>query len=92
MIIAKDYNFNNVKGISLNQLNAHYKLYNGYVNKLNEIWSIPNNSEDFKNSNSTFSKLRCIKRGESYALDGVKLHELYKYDFWIYSYEWTYIR
>lgn len=37
MIIAKDYNFNNVKGISLNQLNAHYKLYNGYVNKLNEI-------------------------------------------------------
>ncbi len=77
MIIAKDYPFNNVKGISLKQLNEHYKLYDGYVNKLNEIWSMPNDSEDFKDSNSTFSKLRCIKLGESYALDGVKLHELY---------------
>ncbi|EJO5348766.1 superoxide dismutase [Clostridium botulinum] len=77
MIVAKDYNFNNVKGISTKQLKEHYKLYDAYINKLNEIWSIPNDSENFKNSNSTFSKLRCLKLGESYALDGVKLHELY---------------
>ncbi len=77
MIVAKKYPFDNVKGISLKQLTEHYKLYDGYVNMINKIWSIPNNSKDFKDSNATFSKLRCIKLGESYALDGVKLHELY---------------
>ncbi|EDT87414.1 superoxide dismutase [Clostridium botulinum] len=77
MIVAKKYPFDNVKGISLKQLTEHYKLYDGYVNTINKIWSIPNNSKDFKDSNATFSKLRCIKLGESYALDGVKLHELY---------------
>ncbi|HDK7160529.1 TPA: superoxide dismutase [Clostridium botulinum] len=77
MIVAKKYSFDNVKGISLKQLTEHYKLYDGYVNMINKIWSIPNNSKDFKDSNATFSKLRCIKLGESYALDGVKLHELY---------------
>ncbi|MHB9944473.1 amino acid ABC transporter substrate-binding protein [Clostridium botulinum] len=77
MIVTKKYPFDNVKGISLKQLTEHYKLYDGYVNMINKIWSIPNNSKDFKDSNATFSKLRCIKLGESYALDGVKLHELY---------------
>ncbi|NFB84517.1 superoxide dismutase [Clostridium botulinum] len=77
MIVAKKYPFDDVKGISLKQLTEHYKLYDGYVNMINKIWSIPNNSKDFKDSNATFSKLRCIKLGESYALDGVKLHELY---------------
>lgn len=77
MVVAKEYNFNNVTGMTSRQLTEHYKLYTGYVNNINEIWSIPNDAEDFKNSNATFSRLRCIKRGESYALDGVKLHELY---------------
>ncbi|WP_163249508.1 superoxide dismutase [Clostridium niameyense] len=76
-IKAQNYNLSNVKGITLKQLTEHYKLYKGYVDKINEMWSIPNNSDMFPNSNSTYSKMRCLKRGESYALDGVKLHELY---------------
>lgn len=76
-IKAKNYDFERVKGISMNQLMQHYKLYEGYVKKINEIWSILAKKENFKDSNSTFSEMRSIKLGESYALDGVKLHELY---------------
>lgn len=73
----KKFNFTDVKDISRNQLTQHYKLYEGYVKKINEIWSILERKEDFKNPNSTYSTMRSLKLGESYALDGVKLHELY---------------
>ncbi|KAJ49753.1 Fe-Mn family superoxide dismutase [Clostridium tetanomorphum] len=76
-INKQTYDFSTVKGISLNQLNQHYKLYEGYVNKLNEIWSMPVDAEYYGKGNSTYSPMRCLKLGESYALDGVKLHELY---------------
>ncbi|WP_425449806.1 superoxide dismutase [Dethiothermospora halolimnae] len=73
----KKFNFSNVKGLSSNQLKQHYQLYKGYVNKINEIWSILDSKTDFKNPNSTYSEIRSLKLGESYSLDGVKLHELY---------------
>lgn len=76
-IIPKKFNFNKVDGISINQLNQHYKLYEGYVSKLNEIWGILDQNIIYKNPNSTYSKIRSLKLGESYSLDGVKLHELY---------------
>ncbi|GAA0125095.1 superoxide dismutase [Clostridium senegalense] len=71
------FNLNSVEGISIRQLEEHYKLYVGYVNKLNEIWSVPYMSNDFTGSNPTYSKMRSLKLGETYALNGVKLHELY---------------
>jgi Fe-Mn family superoxide dismutase len=71
------YDFNSVKGISKKQLDEHYKLYVGYVSKLNEIWNTPYNPGDFADSNATYSKMRSLKLGETYALDGVKLHDLY---------------
>ncbi|MFD3157647.1 superoxide dismutase [Haloimpatiens sp. FM7330] len=77
IILPKKFNFNNVKGISKNQLEQHYKLYEGYVRKTNEIWKESEELNDFKGSNTTYSKVRSLKLGESYALDGVKLHELY---------------
>lgn len=76
-IKAKTFSFNSVKGISMDQLTQHYKLYEGYVNKINEIWGILENTDTFKDPNPTFSTMRSLKLGESYALDGVKLHELY---------------
>ncbi|MBU5227777.1 superoxide dismutase [Clostridium senegalense] len=71
------FNLNSVEGISIRQLEEHYKLYVGYVNKLNEIWSVPYMDNDFTGSNPTYSKMRSLKLGETYALNGVKLHELY---------------
>lgn len=71
------FNFNSVKGISQRQLNEHYKLYVGYVNTLNQIWNTDYTPQNYTDSNPTYSKMRSLKLGETYALNGVKLHDLY---------------
>lgn len=76
-IKKQNYNFSTVKGISLNQLQQHYKLYEGYVNKLNEIWTMPIDAAKYGQGNSTYSPMRSLKLGETYALNGVNLHQLY---------------
>lgn len=76
-ITAKNFNFASVEGISKSQLNQHYELYKGYVNKVNEINNLSRNVKDIGPGNATYSKMRSIKLGETYAVDGVKLHELY---------------
>jgi Fe-Mn family superoxide dismutase len=76
-LTPKEYDFSSVQGITLKQLQQHYKLYEGYVSKMNEIWNIPNDAKEFKDSNATYSKMRSLKLGETFALNGVKLHQLY---------------
>ncbi|MFD2171844.1 superoxide dismutase [Tumebacillus lipolyticus] len=65
-----------LKGISPRTIQEHYKLYQGYVNKANETRE-KLRALDVSKGNATYSDVRALKRGESYALDGVKLHELY---------------
>ncbi|KXZ39416.1 superoxide dismutase, Fe-Mn family [Alkalithermobacter thermoalcaliphilus JW-YL-7 = DSM 7308] len=74
---AKVFDFDQVKGISKNQLLQHYTLYEGYVQKINQIWDELENEENYKDESATYSKIRSLKLGESFALNGVKLHELY---------------
>lgn len=76
-IKPKVYDLKSVEGISMKQLDEHYKLYVGYVNKLNEIWNTPYIPSEYTGSNPTYSKMRSLKLGETYALNGVKLHQLY---------------
>lgn len=76
-LTPKEYDFSSVQGITQKQLQQHYKLYEGYVSKINEIWNIPNDAKEFKDSNATYSKMRSLKLGETFALNGVKLHQLY---------------
>lgn len=71
------FDLKSIKGISKRQLDDHYKLYVGYVNKLNEIWNTPYIPSNYTDSNTTYSKMRSLKLGETYSLNGVKLHELY---------------
>lgn len=71
------FDFSTVKGISSDQLQQHYKLYTGYVTRLNEIWNLPIDAKTYGESNSTYSKMRSLKLGETFALDGIKLHQLY---------------
>ncbi len=52
-------------------------MYTGYVTKLNEIWNTPYVPANYTDSNATYSKMRSLKLGETYSLDGVKLHNLY---------------
>lgn len=76
-IKPETFDFKSVKGITTKQLDEHYKLYLGYVNTLNKIWNTTYIAANYEDSNPTYSTMRSLKRGETYALDGVKLHQLY---------------
>lgn len=63
--------------INREQFEAHMRLYEGYINKLNEIDKLLAKSDELKQSNTTYSNYRELKRGETFALNGVILHEYY---------------
>lgn len=63
--------------IDQRQFEAHFELYNGYVDKYNEISHKLMSKLDRSTSNATYSHFRSLKRGETFALNGVILHELY---------------
>jgi Fe-Mn family superoxide dismutase len=65
-----------LEGISAQTMKEHYKLYEGYVNKVNEVRS-KLNTPNLIAANPTYSEFRALKRGETFALNAVKLHELY---------------
>jgi len=66
------------KGISRKTHEEHFKLYQGYVNKTNEIFEkLATVSRDPKLANQSFSEIRELKVELSFALGGVKNHELY---------------
>lgn len=65
-----------VKGISAKQLTAHFGLYKGYVNKLNEIEE-KLSTTDPKAANYSFNEYSELKRREAVAYNGSYLHELY---------------
>ena len=58
----------------------HDKLYAGYVAKANEIATQLKDLEqggDTGTANQTYSQLRALKDGETFAINGVYLHEYY---------------
>src|SRR3989344_5156119 len=73
----KNLKYSELPGISKRQLDEHHDvLYAGYVKKLNEIQSkIP--SVDLSQANATYSELGELKREETFAANGVILHEEY---------------
>lgn len=76
-IKAYDYPYQNIDAISKKQFDVHQELYKGYVNKINEIWNKLAGDAERDQANATYSYYRGLKLGETYALDGVILHELY---------------
>lgn len=66
-----------LEGISDKQISQHRDiLYAGYVNKLNEIEERLKTA-DITKANQAFSDFRALKVEETFALNGVVLHELY---------------
>ncbi len=63
-------------GISREAVEAHYKLYEGYVNKRNEILA-KLADVDLSAGNQVYSELRALKVDLSFAVGGVKNHEIY---------------
>jgi len=74
---AKPLKYTSLEGLSEKQLKEHHDvLYAGYVKKTNEIREALKNA-DTAGANATYSQLGELKREETFALNGVKLHEGY---------------
>lgn len=66
----------NAKGLSDQQLKAHFTLYQGYVKKLNEIRE-KLGTADRGAPNYSFNEYSELKRREPVAYNGTVLHEMY---------------
>ncbi len=71
-----------LKGISDKTMQIHHdKLYQGYVNKMNEIGDTlvqySHGQKDLSGANPTYSELRAYKDAETFSTNGVYLHEYY---------------
>lgn len=74
---AKQFeSINGVNGLSEKLMKEHYKLYEGYVKKANEITE-KLKTVDLSTANATQSDLRALKLGYSFAVNAIKSHELY---------------
>lgn len=67
----------NSSAISMEQFEAHKKLYLGYVDKVNEITNELVNAPRDKATSSAYSLYRGLKKGETFSLNGVIFHEAY---------------
>src|SRR5881392_466367 len=75
---AREFNLNNLKGISDQTLEMHFKLYQGYVketNKLNE--KIAAFVKDAKVDQEEFADYSEITRRLGFEYNGMVLHEYY---------------
>ena len=63
-------------GISRETIEAHYKLYQGYVNKRNEILG-KLDGVDLSSANQVYSDIRSLKLDLTFAVGGIKNHEIY---------------
>jgi superoxide dismutase, Fe-Mn family len=63
-------------GISRAAVEAHYKLYEGYVAKRNEILGRLEGAEPDA-ANQVYSDLRALKLDLTFAIGGIKNHEIY---------------
>ena len=74
--------YKEVEGISAKTFSEHFKLYEGYVNKTNEIYEkIANSFADPSKSAGTYSEYGEAKRQLSFCLGGMWNHKLYFGDF-----------
>jgi len=65
-----------LSGISLKSVVEHQKLYEGYVKKINEIQKKIQEA-DKSEANAVYSYIGELKREETFAMNGMKLHEAY---------------
>ena len=70
-VIAEEFDFSNIIGISEDQLIQHYQLYLGYISLRKKVLA------DLQNNNLSNYSYRGLKDGETYSLNGIVLHELY---------------
>ena len=72
---AKKFDLNGI-GLSEKQINEHLKLYEGYVKKSEDIRE-KFGKANWEDANTTQSEIRSLILGETFANNGVRLHEAY---------------
>lgn len=65
-----------LEGFSLKMIQEHFKLYQGYVKKTNEVQK-KIEAADKSEANAVYSEIAELKRQETFAVNGMKLHEIY---------------
>src|SRR3990167_716196 len=74
---VKQLNYAQLEGLSERQLKEHHDvLYAGYVKKIGEIEE-KLKTADVSLANATYSEFGELKREETFAMNGIKLHEGY---------------
>ncbi|MCL4412725.1 MAG: superoxide dismutase [Candidatus Thermoplasmatota archaeon] len=75
---AKLPSYKSLKGISERMLAEHLKLYNGYINKSNEIVDkLGSGTVDLSKSAATYSEFRALKLEQTFNGNGMYLHQYY---------------
>ena len=70
--------YKSLKGISERMLSEHLKLYNGYINKSNEIVDkLGSGTVDLSKSAATYSEFRALKLEQTFNGNGMYLHQYY---------------
>ncbi len=75
-IADKNLFVKDLPGLSQKMLEQHFKLYEGYVKKSNEIQTKVE-SADKSEASAVYSFIGEMKRQETFAINGMKLHEIY---------------
>lgn len=75
-LTAKPLSYKELPGITERQLAEHYKLYEGYVKKYNELRTLAKNAAT-EGANGTYAEIREINIEKVFALNAIKLHEAY---------------
>lgn len=68
---------NDITAVNKEQFDVHIRLYQGYIDYMNQIDATLETDPQRGFANPVFSFYRECKRGETFALNGVILHELY---------------
>lgn len=75
-LTTKPLLYKELPGITERQLAEHYKLYEGYVKKYNELRTLAKNAAT-EGANGTYAEIREINIEKVFALNAIKLHEAY---------------
>jgi Fe-Mn family superoxide dismutase len=75
-LVAQELKYSELPGFSKKQIAEHYKLYEGYVGKYNQLAQMARDV-DSQSANATHSEIREVNLEKVFALNAIRLHEAY---------------
>jgi Fe-Mn family superoxide dismutase len=76
-VVAKRYDFSNVKFMSTAQLSQHYSIYTKYIDSFNKAQEDMLSNIITNNCSSNYSDIRSAQKATTFCLDSIKLHEMF---------------